>query len=90
MIDGDLAFDDHMVLLERSDALPKLVLLDYATAKETLIEQSETAYSVRPEENHEFKAKTFRYTYQTLRTPATVVEYDLPTKARTLLKETKT
>jgi oligopeptidase B len=89
MLEGQLAFDDHLILFERHDALPTLVVLDYKTAKETPIDQAETAYSVSPEENREFSAKTLRYTYQSLKTPEMVVEYDLKTKERKVLKQTK-
>jgi len=89
MLENDIAFADHMILVERHDALPVLTVLDYRTAKETTLEQPEGTYSVEPEENHEFTAKTFRYTYESLRTPETVVEYDLASKARTVLKTTR-
>ncbi len=89
MIEAEIAFDDHMILLERHDALPTVSILDYRTAKETPIDQAETAYSVSPEENHEFSAKTFRYSYESLKTPDTVIEYDLATKERKVLKQIK-
>jgi oligopeptidase B len=89
MLEGEMAFDDHMILFEQHDALPTIVVFDYKTATETPLDQAETAYSVFPDENREFSAKTFRYTYESLKTPEMVVEYDLKTKKRKTLKQTK-
>ena len=47
----------------------------------------EPAYTAAGHVNREFQTETFRYSYQSLVSPASVYRYDVPTGASTLLKE---
>jgi oligopeptidase B len=89
MVDDMIAFQDHMILVERRGGLPVFSVLDYRTHVETPIEQAEPAYAVTPLDNRDFGAKTFRYKYESLTTAESIVEYDFNTKQRTTIKQTK-
>ncbi len=47
----------------------------------------EPAYTAQPHTNAEFRTSVFRYSYQSLVSPASVYEYDVPTGSSTLLKQ---
>jgi oligopeptidase B len=89
--DVDL-FAGFFVACEREDGLPRLRLWRFAgTGPEAVpggeIAFPEPAYSAHPHINRVFETTTFRYAYQSLVTPASVYEYDLPTGDSTLLKQ---
>jgi len=88
MLEGVSLFAGHMVLRERRAANPQLSVYDFKTKKTEAIAQADAVYDVGPDENREFQARTYRYKYQSPITPAQVVELDLVTRERTVLKET--
>ena len=89
MLTGMEIFSRHMVLLEREDGLPQMRVADFATGQAHRVEFPEPAYTASPVENMEFDTRTFRFQYQSLVTPPSVFDYDLATRARTLLKQTE-
>jgi oligopeptidase B len=92
MCQGALVFEGYTVLYERADGLPRFrVAKAGAEAAEawTVLPFPEPTYAVSPSGNPEFKTGTFRYTYQSFTTPASVFDYDFATGHATLLKETE-
>jgi oligopeptidase B len=87
MLEGIDCFRDHLVLLEREDGLPQLRVTDVGSGASHRVSFPEAAYSVWPEANPEFDSAVYRYSYQSLVTPPSVFDYDMQTRARTLLKE---
>lgn len=79
-------FHDVVVLGEREDAQPHLVVLDPATSSRHRVRFEEAAYLVGPGVNEQFETPRFRYTYQSFITPASVFDLDLRTRESTLLK----
>ncbi len=93
--DMDL-FADHMVVREREAnpqhpgaGLPHLRVTDLRTGEWHRVTFPEPAYEVAPGANAEFETKVFRYHYQSLVTPPSVFDYDMETRAATLLKQTE-
>jgi oligopeptidase B len=76
----------HLIRLEREDARPRIVVRDLATGAETAVAFDEEAYSLGVDPGYEFDTGTIRYRYSSLTTPGEVVDYDLETGNRTLLK----
>ena len=81
-----------MWLVSAENGLPRLRLIDFAgeapAAKSSReITFPEPVYSASPNVNREFDTQKFRYSYQSLVTPASVYEYDVPTGKSTLLKQ---
>ncbi len=81
-------FRDFYVLRERENGLPQLRISDTRNGKSSRVPFPEPAFDVLEEENPEFEAAGFRYTYQSLVTPKSVFEYDFAKRESRLLKET--
>ncbi len=87
MLEGVDCFRRHVVLLEREDGLPHLRVIDAGTGEGHRVAFPEAAYSVWPEANPEFDTTLLRYTYESLVTPRSVLDYDVAARTATLLKE---
>ncbi len=86
-LQGLLALRDHLVISQRGDGLPQLRVRRLADGAEHVIAQPEAAHSVRLGDNLEFETTTLRFEYESPITPPSVFDYDLESRARTLLKE---
>jgi oligopeptidase B len=89
--DVDL-FAGFFIACEREDGLPRLRVWRFTgdgpeAAPADDIAFPEPAYSAHPHINRIFDATTFRYAYQSLVTPSSVLEYDTTTGVSTLLKQ---
>jgi oligopeptidase B len=85
-------FQSFAVLVERADGLPQMRVLSFNPegAFEPASQQiafPEPTYSAHPHVNREFVTEKFRYGYQSLVSPTSVYEYDVPTRQSKLLKE---
>jgi len=81
-----LAFKDFLVRLERKDGLPRIVVRDRASGEEHLIAFAEEAYSLGFGGAYEYDTTTMRFSYSSMTTPSQLFDYDMRTRARTLLK----
>jgi oligopeptidase B len=88
-LDAAEAFERHLVLWERRDGLRQLRVLELATGQEHLVSFPEPVYTVRPNENPEFETSVFRFSYTSLVTPNSVVDYDLAARTWTVRKQTE-
>jgi oligopeptidase B len=88
--DFDL-FESFIVLSERKAGLPTLAVHplspDGDLGTPSNIAFPEPTYTAAPHTNREFDTTRFRYSYQSLVSPASVYEYDLATGVSTLLKQ---
>jgi oligopeptidase B len=82
-------FQDFYVLVERENGLPELTVVNLASGTKKRITYKEPVYTVSPQVNREYKTKLFRYSYQSLVTPASVFDYDVEKHSSTLLKQTE-
>jgi len=82
-------FQDFYVLAERENGLPELTVVDFATGAKKRVTFPEPVYTAFPGANRDFKAKFFRYTYQSLVTPSSVFDYDVEKNTSILLKQTE-
>ena len=80
-------FEHHLVVTEREGGLTRLRVIDMRRKRSHRIETDEPDYSIALAVNPEFATTTIRYSYQSMVTPSSVYEYDMDTKARTLLKQ---
>ncbi|MFZ1084758.1 MAG: S9 family peptidase [Terracidiphilus sp.] len=92
MIEEIDLFADFFIACEREDGLPRLRVWRFAgdgpeAVLASEISFPEPAYNAQPHVNRIFQTPTFRYSYQSLVTPASVYEYDVATGASTLLKQ---
>ena len=76
----------HLVRLERSNALPSIVIRDLADGSEHVIAFEEEAYSLDVIEGYEFDTTRLRFSYSSMTTPAEIYDYDMASRQRTLRK----
>jgi oligopeptidase B len=86
MLEGVDLFSGHAVLSERERGLPRLRILDLGSGDAHTVEFPEPAYHLQPAANAEFDTPWFRFSYQSLKTPQSVYDYQMKTRERTLLK----
>lgn len=79
-IEGVAAFQDHLVLFERRDGL-KRVRVSAADGKSGAhyVPFPDPVYDIRPEENPEFKTDVVRFTYSSLISPNSVIDFHMNT-----------
>jgi oligopeptidase B len=79
-------FRDFWVMVERDKGLLKLRITDFATGDHHYIAFDEEVYSAHVGSNPEFDARQLRFVYESLVTPLSWYDYDVPKRARALLK----
>ena len=79
-------FQDFYIAVEREKGLPQFRVVDFASGKTQMVEFPEPAYAAMPAQNREFKTDKYRYAYQSMVTPSSVYDYDVPTGKSELLK----
>lgn len=80
-------FADHLVVYEREGGLPHIRIRKLATGAEHRIRFPESVYTVDESANPDFHTRTLRFTYSSLVTPASIYDYDMDKRSRTLLKQ---
>ena len=83
------AFANHLVLSEWENGLQQIEVTDFGGTQRQRISFPEPVYAVGLGENFVFDTPTVRYNYQSLVTPTSVFDYDINTKASTLVKQTE-
>jgi oligopeptidase B len=76
----------HLVWLERSHALPSIVIRDLDNGSEHAIAFDEAAYSLDIAGGYEFDTTTLRFSYSSMTTPVEVYDYDMTSRNRLLRK----
>jgi oligopeptidase B len=89
MLNDIEVFEDFYVRVERENGLPQLTVVNFSSGEQKRITYSEPVYTAGPQVNREYKATKFRYSYQSLVTPASVFDYDVEKHTSTLLKQTE-
>jgi oligopeptidase B len=79
-------YANHLVRLERANALPSIVIRDLTSGSEHAIAFDEAAYSLDTLGGYEFDTTTLRFAYSSMTTPSEVYDYDMASRARTLRK----
>ena len=85
-LDAVDAFRGHLAIFEREEATPHVRIRDLATGEEHRIRFDEAVYTVEPARNPEFDTETLRLMYTSQVTPVSVIDYDMRTRASTLMK----
>jgi oligopeptidase B len=95
-VDSADAFRGHLAVYERAAGLSQIRILDLAGNAPTgsapadhIVEFPEPVYTIRPHENPEFDTTELRFTYTSLVTPASVVDYDMAARTWTVRKQTE-
>jgi oligopeptidase B len=86
-LDGTDAFAEHLVVYERASGLRQIRVLELASGQEHVVSFPEPVYTIRPHANPEFHTRTLRFTYSSLITPNSVVDYDLSVRTWAVRKQ---
>jgi oligopeptidase B len=87
LIQGVEEFNQFIVVNERKDGLVKLRVRKLNSTEEHYIDFGEAAYTASFNSNPEYNSTTFRYSYTSLTTPASVYDYNLVSKDKKLMKQ---
>ena len=82
------AFRGHLVVYEREAGLRQIRIVDLATGAGHLVEFPEPVYTIRPHDNPEFDTSLLRFSYTSMVTPSSVIDYDMTAHTWTVRKET--
>jgi oligopeptidase B len=85
IIDIEL-YANHLVRLERANALAAIIIRDLTTSDEHAIAFDEAAYSLDTMGGYEFDTTNLRFSYSSMTTPSEVYDYDMTSRTRILRK----
>ncbi len=85
MIEDVEIFDDFIILQEREEGLNKLrILKDY---DDFYFNFNEETYNIYAAYNPEMNSRKFRFIYNSMTTPSSVIEFDIDKREKKVLKE---
>ena len=87
MLQGFEVFDNFLALSERVNGLNALRIINNKTGEDYYIDFGEETYTASLGANNESATSTLRYSYTSLTTPSSVLDFNMETKEATLLKE---
>lgn len=79
-------FKDYLVVSERSNGLSKIRIMPWRGESYFLPFEIET-YTAYTTSNIDFNTEILRYSYQSMATPASVIDFNMRTKTKKILKE---
>jgi oligopeptidase B len=88
-VDSADAFREQLVVYEREAGLRQIRIVDLARGGDHLVAFPEPVYTVRQHENPEFDTTLLRFTYTSMVTPPSVVDYDMAGRTWTVRKQTE-
>jgi oligopeptidase B len=88
-LDSTDAFRRHLVVYEREAGLRQARIIDFSSGSEHLIPFPEPVYTIRPHANPDFESTVLRFTYTSLVTPNSVIDYDMEQHTWTVRKQTE-
>ncbi|MBS3942120.1 MAG: S9 family peptidase [Actinobacteria bacterium] len=86
-LEGADAFADHLVLHERTEARTQVRVVDPTTGEGDVLGMDEEVYTAGTGPNPQFDSRVLRLVYTSLTTPTQVIDVDLDTGERTVLKQ---
>lgn len=88
LLEGVDVFKDYLVISERNNGLPRIKIQPWNKEEESyyLPFESET-YSAYTGANVDFDTEVLRYAYQSLKTPSSIIDFNMRTQERKIMKE---
>ncbi|HLW32132.1 MAG TPA: S9 family peptidase [Aequorivita sp.] len=80
-------FKDYLVVSERSNGLTQIRIKRWDNSQDYYLPFDNETYTAFTTQNPEFETKMLRYGYNSLNTPPSVIDFNMETKERTVLKE---
>ncbi len=82
-------FKDYLVVSERSNGLNKIRIIPWSGKGEYYLPFENETYTAYVTTNVDFDTDVLRYGYQSMATPSSVIDFNMKTKERIVLKEQK-
>jgi len=89
LLGGVEVFDDFLVVSERKNGLRRIDIRPWNGKGRHFINFDEETYSIYLSSNPQMETKKLRYNYSSMTTPNSVIEYNMVTKEKKVLKETE-
>ena len=83
---GFTVFKDHLVRVERVDAIPRMVVRRWSDGQEHAVAFDESVFAAGVVGCYEFDTHTLRFSYSSPTTPSRVFDYNMESRERTLRK----
>ncbi len=87
LLEGIDIFKDYLVISERSSGLNKIRIMPWDGSDEYYLPFEIDTYTAETTTNIDFDTQTLRYSYQSLATPSSIIDFDMKTKQKIILKE---
>ena len=82
-------FKEYLVIGERRNGLNEIRIMRWDGTKEYYLPFDNETYMAYAARNPEFDTSILRYSYNSLTTPASVIDFNMETQEKTILKETE-
>ena len=79
-------FDQYWVVNERENGLSRLRIMRWDNTADYYLPIEEETYSLNVSFNPEFRSNQLRYVFNSLTTPSSVIEFDMASQQKTILK----
>ncbi|MEJ6793232.1 MAG: S9 family peptidase [Lacinutrix sp.] len=80
-------FDSYLVVNERENGLNKIRIISWSGKEDYYLPFNSETYTASLGNNSDFKSNELRYSYNSLTTPSSVIDYNFKTKIKTIKKE---
>jgi oligopeptidase B len=87
LLEGIDIFEDYCVLSERTNGLNQIRIMRWDQTKDYYLPFSSETYTCYTGTNVDFDTDILRYVFNSLTTPASVIEYNMKTKTQFVVKE---
>ena len=82
-------FKEYLVISERKNGLNEVRIIKWEDESEYFLPFNNETYTAYTTTNLDFDTTTLRYGYTALNTPASIIDFDMTTKEKTVVKETE-
>ncbi len=82
-------FKDYLVVSERKNGLNELRIIKWEDNSEYFLPFDNETYTAYTSTNLDFDTTVLRYGYNSMTTPSSVIDFDMSTKEKTVVKETE-
>lgn len=80
-------FKDYLVVSERENGLSKIRIMPWSGKGEYYLPFEIETYTASPTTNVDFDTDILRYSYQSMGTPSSVIDFNMKTKTKVIMKE---
>ncbi|MEW5675283.1 S9 family peptidase [Flavobacterium enshiense] len=87
LVEGIEIFKDYLVVEERTNGLSKIRIMPWSGKGEYYLPFEIETYTAYTTTNVDFDTEVLRYGYQSMATPSSVIDFNMKTKQKTIMKE---